>query len=174
MRKMKAEDIIEALSGETKRKIISVIARRPLNLKELAEILGITPPAVLKQVRELEELGIIESFSIKEGAGRPRKYYRISRSMRLVITLTEDSLQMKALEIKPSQILIERDVREKLNEIRIRLESLSEINSFSETILTSSSIIKDIDHLLSEIEDIEAQLLWMREEILRRLKKLSK
>ncbi|MCD6348296.1 MAG: helix-turn-helix domain-containing protein [Candidatus Korarchaeota archaeon] len=171
---MKAEHIIEALSGETRRRIVSMLTRKPLTLKEIAEILGITPPAALKHMKELESLGIVESYSVNRGPGRPRKYYRISRSIRLVVTLTEDSLQMKAIEIEPTATIPSKDLRERFDEIRRRLESLEDINSFSETITHSSHLIQDIDTLLRELESVESQLLWMREEILRNLKRFSR
>ncbi len=169
---MKGEDLIEALSGETKRKVVSLLTRKPLTLKEIAEILGITPPAALKHVRELESLGIIESYSVNRGPGRPRKYYRISRSLRLVITLTEDSLQIKSMEIEPSTIL-STDIKERLEEIKKRLEVLGEVTSFSETITHSSCLIQDIDNLLQELEGVESHLIWIREEILRHLRRFS-
>ncbi len=169
---MKEEDLIEALSGETKRRIVSLLTRKPLTLKEIAEILGITPPAALKHVRELESLGLIESYSINRGPGRPRKYYRISRSLRLVITLTEDSLQIKSMEIEPSAIL-STNIKERLEEIKRRLDILGEINSFSETITHSSRLIEDIDSLIQELEGMESYLIWMREEILKHLRRFS-
>ncbi len=169
---MRGEDLIEALSGETRRKIVSLLTRKPLTLKEIAEILDITPPAALKHVRELESLGIIESYSVNRGPGRPRKYYRISRSLRLVITLTEDSLQIKSMEIEPSTML-STDIKERLEEIKKRLEILGEISSFSETITHSSRLIQDIDNLIQELEGVESHLIWMREEILRHLRQFS-
>jgi len=171
---MRAEDIIEALSGETRRRIVSMLTRKPLTLKEIADVLGITPPAALKHMRELESSGIVESYSVNIGPGRPRKYYRISRSIRLVITLTEDSLQIRALEIEPTSMSPSRDLGERFDEIRRKLESLGDLSSFSETVTRSSHLIQDIDALLLELESVESQLLWMREEILRNLKRFSK
>ncbi|MDK2384653.1 MAG: helix-turn-helix domain-containing protein [Candidatus Korarchaeota archaeon] len=171
---MRAEDIIEALSGETRRRIVSMLTRKPLTLKEIADMLGITPPAALKHMRELESLGIVESYSINMGPGRPRKYYKISRPIRLVVTLTEDSLQIRALEIEPTSTSPSKDIRERFDEIRSRLESLSSLNSFSETVTRTSNLIQDIDTLLLELESVESHLLWMREEILQNLKRFSR
>lgn len=170
---MKVEDVIEALSGETRRKILSILTKKPLSLKEIADILGITPSAALKHMKELESFGIVESRFVNVGPGRPRKFYRISRPIRLVITLTEDSLQIRSIEIRPNSILLPRGIGERFEEIRSRFESLEELNSFSETVTSTSSLIKDIDILLSELEAVESHLLWMRKEMLRNLKKLS-
>ncbi len=169
---MREEDIIEALSGETKRKIVSLLTRKPLTLKEIAEILGITPPAALKHVRELESLGIVEAYSVNRGLGRPRKYYRISRSLRLVITLTEDSLQIKFMEIEPTNKLA-TDIKKRIDEIKKRLDILGGMTSFSETITHSSRLIQDIDELIQELEGVESHLIWMREEILKNLRRFS-
>ncbi len=169
---MREEDIIEALSGETKRKIVSLLTRKPLTLKEIAEILGITPPAALKHVRELESLGIVEAYSVNRGLGRPRKYYRISRSLRLVITLTEDSLQIKFMEIEPTNKLA-TDIKKRIDEIKKRLDILGGMTSFSETITHSSRLIHVIDELIPELEGGECHLIWMREEILKNLRRFS-
>lgn len=170
---MKVEDVIEALSAETRRKIISMLTRKPLTLKEIADILGITPPAALKHMKELESLGVVESYLVNGGPGRPKKYYRISKPIRLIITLTEYSLQIKSVEIEPTSILPLRNIAEKLEEIIARFEGFEELRSFSEAVTTTSSLIKDIDALLSELEAVESYLLWVREELLRNLKRLS-
>lgn len=81
---------------------------------------------------------------------------------------------MKAIEIEPTATIPSKDLRERFDEIRRRLESLEDINSFSETITHSSHLIQDIDTLLRELESVESQLLWMREEILRNLKRFSR
>lgn len=53
-------DIFQAIADPTRRKIIDLIARRPMNLKTLAEHFDISRPAISQQIRILNECGLLD------------------------------------------------------------------------------------------------------------------
>ena len=54
-------DIFQAIADPTRRKIIDLIARHPMNLGTLADYLDITRPAISQQIKILSECGIVKT-----------------------------------------------------------------------------------------------------------------
>lgn len=52
-------DVFQAISDPTRREIISLIARKPMNLNAIAEHFDITRPAISNHIKILNEYGII-------------------------------------------------------------------------------------------------------------------
>lgn len=70
--------ICKALSSESRWKILQLLLRRPLSIKEIAEEVGLKPITVHHHVRGLMQIGLIESSEeIKGTVGRPGARYRV-------------------------------------------------------------------------------------------------
>ena len=52
-------DVFQAIADPTRRQIISLIARQPLNLNSVAEKFDISRPAISKHIKILTECGLI-------------------------------------------------------------------------------------------------------------------
>ena len=61
-------DVFQAIADPTRREIIDLLARRPMNLNAIAGHFDITRPAISNHIRILNECGIIEI----EQVGRER------------------------------------------------------------------------------------------------------
>ena len=61
-------DVFQAIADPTRREIIEILANCPLNLNAVAEKFSISRPAISKQIRILEECGIVKIR--KEGRER--------------------------------------------------------------------------------------------------------
>jgi DNA-binding transcriptional ArsR family regulator len=53
-------DVFQAIADPTRRKIIDLIAREPMNLKSIADYFEISRPAISQQIKILHECGIVE------------------------------------------------------------------------------------------------------------------
>ena len=53
-------DVFQAIADPTRRKIIDLISRQPMNLKTLAEYFDISRPAISQQIKILNECGLVE------------------------------------------------------------------------------------------------------------------
>jgi len=53
-------DVFQAIADPTRREIIEILANCPLNLNAVAEKFSISRPAISKQIRILEECGIVK------------------------------------------------------------------------------------------------------------------
>ncbi len=167
---MRAEDIIEALATETRRKIVKLLAMEPLTLSEIAERLGISQPAALKHIRELESSGIIEASKVRDQYGRIRRCYRIARPIRVILSLDGDSVRIYVREARPIEGT-PADIERRLKRLKDMVSELDDVDSLGKMMYKSTEIIKEIEETLDEIEEIESQLIWLRYEVLRSLKK---
>ncbi len=57
-------DVFQALADPTRRKIIELVAKDPLNLNSIASQLKMTQPAISQQVKILNECGIVDLETI--------------------------------------------------------------------------------------------------------------
>lgn len=53
-------DVFQAIADPTRREIIDLISRHPMNLKTIAEHFDISRPAISQQIKILHECGLIE------------------------------------------------------------------------------------------------------------------
>jgi DNA-binding transcriptional ArsR family regulator len=61
-------DVFQAIADPTRREIIDMLAKRPMNLNAIAEHFDVTRPAISNHIKILNECGIIEI----EQVGRER------------------------------------------------------------------------------------------------------
>ncbi|WP_240353099.1 ArsR/SmtB family transcription factor [Cohnella algarum] len=73
--------VLECFSSESRVRIIELLNRKPMNVKELAEALGVSSAIVTKHVQKLEEAGIIRTESLS--GARAGRRCAISGSIRL-------------------------------------------------------------------------------------------
>lgn len=63
-------DVLECFASESRVKIIELLGSRPMNIRELAEALGISSAIVTKHVQKLEDAGIVRTESVSGTRGR--------------------------------------------------------------------------------------------------------
>lgn len=71
-----AKDVIgEVLSSPTSIRIASLVSARPRTQSELAELTGVSVPAVLKHLRRLEEHGLVMAEKVNDPSITARRVY---------------------------------------------------------------------------------------------------
>jgi ArsR family transcriptional regulator len=81
---MDSAALLDLLGNENRRRILRLLARRPCYVTEISESLGVSPKAVIGHLRKLEDAGLVESL-VDDGR---RKYFRISRNLRLEVNVS--------------------------------------------------------------------------------------
>jgi ArsR family transcriptional regulator len=76
--------LLDLLGNENRRRILRLLATKPCYVTEISEYLDVSPKAVIDHLRKLEEAGLIESTTDDQR----RKYFRISRSLRLEVSVS--------------------------------------------------------------------------------------
>ena len=159
--------ILDIIGNNTRRKILATLAQEPMYFNQLAKEIGIGQQAILRHMKTLEDMGLIESYAEKSILGAPdRKYYRLNSSFSLTICLSEDAFSIKSHKIeqyrhkesdkfyKEYDLLEQEDDGEKLNQLQSNL----------------TIIEKEISNLDSQLNDLRA----LKQLIVSRLHKIAK
>jgi DNA-binding transcriptional ArsR family regulator len=105
---MTRDPLPEIMSSRTRLKVADLVSTRPRTLGELAAATGISIQGVLKHLRKLEGLGLVEETSVRSPGLAVRKVYA-AKGTRLV-DFSAGDLTLVKLSGKPSAPL--RDVEE--------------------------------------------------------------
>lgn len=84
--------LLDLLGNENRRRILRLLSHKPCYVTEISEYLGVSPKAVIDHLRKLEEAGLIESITDE----KRRKYFHISRSIRLEVDVSPHSFGAKS------------------------------------------------------------------------------
>ena len=159
--------ILDIIGNNTRRKILATLAREPMYFNQLAKEISTGQQAILRHMKTLEDIGLIESYAEKSNLGAPdRKYYRLNSSFSLTICLSEDAFSIKSHKIeqyrhkesdkfyKEYDLLAQEDDGETLNQIQSNL----------------TKIEMEISNLDSRLNDLRA----LKQLIVSRLHKIAK
>ncbi len=75
----RAKKILDALSSDSKLRILRRLLRSPASATDLANEFGLTLPAITSHLKDLEEAGLIRIIEKRRGRGRPAKLYALTR-----------------------------------------------------------------------------------------------
>jgi len=81
---MDSAELLDLLGNANRRRILRLLARKPCYVTEISDYIGVSPKAVIDHLRKLEEAGLVESRT----DDRRRKYFSISRTLRLEVSVT--------------------------------------------------------------------------------------
>ncbi|WNY23606.1 hypothetical protein MmiHf6_09150 [Methanimicrococcus hongohii] len=93
---MEPSEFLDILGNENRRKILALLADRPYFVSEISARLGVAPKAVIGHLSLLEKSGLIES-SVDD---QRRKYYSISKSMHLEVSVSPYAYSVHVNNIK--------------------------------------------------------------------------
>jgi len=81
---MDSAEFLDLLGNANRRRILQLLSQKPCYVTEISEYLGVSPKAVIDHLRKLEDAGLVESRTDE----RRRKYFSISRHVRLEVTVS--------------------------------------------------------------------------------------
>lgn len=104
LREKKAYD---ALSSESRLKILKLLNKSPLSVEEIAESMNLQPITIRHHLKSLQDAGFIESYEERKGnVGRPRVLYQIAREPTTVGYPKRRYLNLSKFFIKTLQSVI--------------------------------------------------------------------
>lgn len=152
--------ILEILSNQTRREMLSILAEQPMYFNQLASKLHIGQQAILRHVTILEKNGIVKSYGEKSTFGAPnRKYYKVCKSFNLNISLSNDSFSLTNRE--------EYDGTHKTTDIS-RLykdvESLpidtNSLTKLREALLNVEALIREMEEKVDDLRALKQKILY--------------
>ena len=134
---MDSAALLDILGNENRRRILRLLSRKPCYVTEISEYLGVSPKAVIDHLRRLEQAGLVESRTDDQR----RKYFHISRNLRLEVSVSPYGFGMKSaypassnLDITTCRYLsvssrCRNDESENLSDLASELHRLDELES---------------------------------------------
>ncbi|MDK2373040.1 MAG: ArsR family transcriptional regulator [Candidatus Korarchaeota archaeon] len=121
----RAKKILNALSSDSKLRILKRLLKSPASATDLANEFGLTLPAITSHLRDLEEAGLIRIIEKRRGRGRPAKLYALTRKR---ITLEIDLEVLLELPDEESlDKLVNEYVRKKVREGGLRKVTVRDV-----------------------------------------------
>ncbi|MDK2384054.1 MAG: ArsR family transcriptional regulator [Candidatus Korarchaeota archaeon] len=121
----RAKKILNALSSDSKLRILKRLLKSPASATDLANEFGLTLPAITSHLRDLEEAGLIRIIEKRRGRGRPAKLYALTRKR---ITLEIDLEVLLELPDEESlDELVNEYVRKKVREGGLRKVTVKDV-----------------------------------------------
>jgi ArsR family transcriptional regulator len=159
--------ILDIIGNNTRRRILASLAREPMYFNQLAKEIAIGQQAILRHMKTLEDIGLIESYGERSSLGAPdRKYYRLSSSFSLTICLSEDAFSIENRKIEQYRHK-ESDKFYKEYELLAQDNDVKTLNKLQNNLIR---IEKEISNLDSRLNDLRA----LKQLIVNRLHKLAK
>jgi len=170
--------ILKSLGNDTRRKILTILSEEPMYFNQLAKEIKIGQQAILRHLRALEDVGLIETYGEKSDFGAPdRKYYRLNDSFILTISLSEDDFTITKQNISEARHkeskkfykafdLMPKDVGEALSSLQ---QSLSAIDAETSTLESRLNDLRALKQLvlgrlhkigMSSFEEDERKILY--------------
>ncbi len=75
----RAKKVLDALTSDSKLRILRRLLDSPASATDLAGEFGLTLPAITSHLHDLEEAGLIRIVEKRKGRGRPAKLYALTR-----------------------------------------------------------------------------------------------
>ena len=92
------ENIVSDYSEPKKKVLYYLKVVEQARLQELAKYMKISKMAVHKHLTQLQKRGLVESFEIREGVGRPKVQYRLTSQSKTIFPRSYGALAVCALD----------------------------------------------------------------------------
>ena len=152
------DNLLDILGNNYRRQILRLLSARKLYPQQIAEILGITPSAVIKHLKVMEEADVIKKEEEKRTkGGRPLQYYYVEKNIAFSFEMFNpcffriDILDTE--ELRETNSILHQPVKNKLEQIH---ENFKEILQYQQE--------------LQEIEERRIEILRRREHLYEQLR----
>jgi predicted transcriptional regulator len=127
------DKLFRALSSDTRRRILQLLAQGERYPYELSKTLGLTPPGVFKHLEALQEAGLVERQPGESDLGPDRVYYRLNARFGLSTTILPNAFVVRLISRSSGGIIIPQafiipEARHDVAAIRHLLTQLGKVN----------------------------------------------
>ena len=128
MGKDSIEQLFQIIGTYNRFKILEMLCKKPLTMYELAKMLNISVPAVLKNLTVLEGIEIVTSRNIGGTGGRPRKVYYLAQKVIPKIIIDDEIQAIEFYRVKPKlgkeEVVDKKDLELRKTVLKIKLKRL--------------------------------------------------
>ncbi|MFW9958683.1 MAG: ArsR/SmtB family transcription factor [Candidatus Odinarchaeota archaeon] len=160
------DKLFRALSSDTRRRILQLLAQGERYPYELSKTLGLTPPGVFKHLEALQEAGLVERELVESDLGPDRVYYRLNARFGLSTTILPNAFVVRLIRRSSGGIVVPQgfiipEARQDVAAIRRLLNELGRVNKrladLDEERMRFASVRGEI---INQIESIMSMCSW--------------
>jgi ArsR family transcriptional regulator len=150
-----ADELLDALGCDTRRRILSLLADRPRFVSEISERLDVGRKAIIEHLHRLEDSRLVSSEEKRLSQGRPRKYYEIRRELFFNIGITPGFVDFSEMESRGEIDEVER--------LDMELDEL-ELSPTKERRAAAGKLLAELEDYVKDLESewVELQRLVNR------------
>lgn len=169
------DQILDSLGNITRRKILKIISKEPMYFNQLAKEIGIGQQAILRHVKVLEEVGLIDTYTEKSTLGAPdRKYYRLNSSFSLNLVFSKNEFRINNQEIANHRLDESRDLYEKFDKLSSKIDDTYKIDNMGSALQDIQDILLEINNDIHELELRLNDLYALRQSLLQLMHAVGK
>ncbi|MFB5599420.1 MAG: ArsR/SmtB family transcription factor [Nitrososphaeraceae archaeon] len=169
------DQILDSLGNITRRKILKIISKEPMYFNQLAKEIGIGQQAILRHVKVLEEVGLIDTYTEKSTLGAPdRKYYRLNSSFSLNLVFSKNEFRINNQEIANHRLDESRDLYEKFDKLSSKIDDTYKIDNMGSALQDIQDILLEINNDIQELELRLNDLYALRQSLLQLMHAVGK
>ena len=154
--------VIDIIGCSTRREILLQLALGPKYIFQLSKVLGVSQQAVMKHLNHLERIGIVECREERSPIGANRKYYRITRSFHVSISLGDGIYDLNVIPLEEKGQ--EAFKTSSLKSLWERAKKLASLDS-EKGVREAMEILKEVEERIYEIDRERVQLLRLKKAI---------
>ncbi|MGD0330534.1 MAG: ArsR family transcriptional regulator [Nitrososphaeria archaeon] len=128
MSKDSIKQLFQIIGTYNRFKMLEMLCKEPLTMNELAKMLNISVPAVLKNLTALEGIEIVTSRNIEGTGGRPRKVYYLTQKVIPKIIIDDEIQAIEFYIVKPKpgkeEVVDKKDLELRKTVLKIKLKRL--------------------------------------------------
>ena len=163
-----AEELLNLLGNNTRRRILQLLANEPRYFIELAREIGVGQQALLKHLSLLERSGLIVSYKARGRGGPDRKYFKLNKDLYMTISLTGEIVGIRLYDLSDvnwGSALIPDELGE--------LENSYRSGDLEETVRNARRILLSISKEMEKLKMRTLGLMKLRQKILSMVRELA-
>jgi len=160
------DKLFRALSSDTRRRILQLLAQGERYPYELSKTLGLTPPGVFKHLEALLEAGLVEREHVESDLGPDRVYYRLNARFGLSTTILPNAFVVRLIRRSSGGVVVPQgfiipEARPDVAAVRRLLNELGKVNKRLEDLDEERMRVASVrGQIINQIESIMSKCSW--------------
>jgi len=156
------DELLYALENPTRRRILEKLSTETHYPLQLSKELNVSQQAIMKHLKVLEDLGLVESLEEKSDiGGPPRKSYRATKSFSIKIDVGPNTFNVNM------DTFDKADIDKEFRKLEKKYKSIVNISNEATKLSNLTTFVNSINRELEELDHRRNQLLFLRQSAIR-------
>jgi predicted transcriptional regulator len=170
MNQSELDAVLGTVENPIRRRIIARLSEEPNYQLQLSKELGLSQQLVAKHLLNMEDAGLVSTFSQDSPRGPQRKEYLLKKSFSVTIDLAPNLFRARIFSFGAVPGVVENDERAQM------VAQVSEVPRYPEgasRIRPLTQVVAEVDKKLKDMEEERAVLLYIRSLALREAARIT-